>query len=90
MRSEIKSKSVTLPSDIGHLINATMADTKYKVTPFLKLFWQQQQSAFAKKNGGKYHPMIIRFCLSLAKKSGLAYGELRHSNVLLVPSRRTL
>ena len=34
--------------------------------------------------------MIIRFCLSLASKSASAYDELRSSNVLTLPSCRTL
>lgn len=34
--------------------------------------------------------MIIRFCLSLASKSAYAYDELRSSNILTLPSRRTL
>ena len=34
--------------------------------------------------------MIIRFCLSLASKSSSAYDELRSSNILKLPSRRTL
>ena len=38
----------------------------------------------------RYHTMIIRFCLSLASKSKSAYEELRYSNILVLPSRRTL
>ena len=34
--------------------------------------------------------MIIRFCLSRASKSASCYDELRNSNVLILPSRRTL
>ena len=34
--------------------------------------------------------MIIRFCLSLASKSASTYDELRSSNVLTLPSCRTL
>ena len=34
--------------------------------------------------------MIIRFCLSLPSKSASAYDELRNSNMLVLPSRRTL
>ena len=34
--------------------------------------------------------MIIRCCLSLASKSASAYDELRSSNVLTLPSYRTL
>ena len=37
----------------------------------------------------RHHPMIIRFCLSLASKSASPYDELRPSNVLTLPSRRT-
>ena len=89
MRNEIETKAVNLPSDISSF-NNTM-DNNYKISPFMKLFWGQQKSAFSKKSGvGKCHPMIIRFCLSLATKSGSAYDELRNSNVLVLPSRRTL
>ena len=34
--------------------------------------------------------MIIRFCLSLASKSKSGYEELRNSNILVLPSSRTL
>ena len=34
--------------------------------------------------------MIIRFCLSIASKSPSAYEELRSSNILRLPSRKTL
>ena len=40
--------------------------------------------------GMRYHPMIIRFCLSLASKSKSANEELRNSNILVLPSSRTL
>ena len=34
--------------------------------------------------------MRVRFCLSIAAKSPSAYDELRSSNILTLPSRRTL
>ena len=34
--------------------------------------------------------MIIRYCLSLASKSQSCYEELRNSNILVLPSLRTL
>ena len=40
--------------------------------------------------GTCYHPMIIRFCLSLASKSKSSYEELRNSSILVLPSSRTL
>ena len=38
----------------------------------------------------KYHPMLIRFCLSLHAKSAAAYEELRSSKIMTLPSQRTL
>ena len=37
MSNEIKIKSVTLPTDISDFRNTIKADTKYKVTPSIKL-----------------------------------------------------
>ena len=34
--------------------------------------------------------MILRFCISLAAKSSSAYDELRATNILTLPCRRTL
>ena len=41
-------------------------------------------------NSVRYHPMIIRFALSLAIKSPVAYEELRKSGIMILPCRRTL
>ena len=54
-------------------------------------FWQKQTKLFKftdKKVG--YHPVLIRFCLSLASKSKSCYEELRNSNILRLPSTLTL
>ena len=40
--------------------------------------------------GRWYHPQIIRFALSLHKKSASAYRELRNSGALILPSERIL
>ena len=40
-----------------------MSDNEDNVTPFMKLFWEQQKAA-QQKGFMQYHPMIIRFCLS--------------------------
>ena len=37
MSNETKIKSVTLPTDISDFRNTTRGDTKYKVTPSIKL-----------------------------------------------------
>ena len=54
--------------------------------PFIKLCWQEQKKlAQGNSLAIRYHPMIIRFCISLASKSPSAYDGL-----LTLPSRRTL
>ena len=41
-----------------------------KITLFMKLFGEEQRKLFNGSNSGlRYHPMIVRFCLSLAAKS---------------------
>ena len=91
MRQAIQKSGVVLQSEFSQDVRYLMSGNKEKLTPFMKLFWQQQQEAFTKSpNAIRYHPMIIRFCLSLAAKSASAYEELRNSKVLTLPSRRTL
>ena len=55
------------------------------------LFWQEQKKLSNKSRSGvRYHPKIIRFCLSLLSKSPSAYEEIRNSNILTLQSTRTL
>ena len=90
IQEEIQSKGVELNKDLSSDINQIMIENSENITPFMKMFWEQQQKQFSKGSGARYHPMVIRFCLSLASKSASAYDELRSSNVLTLPSRRTL
>ena len=67
------------------------------VPPFMKLFWEEQQKYIKSSSHSsvRYHPMVIKFCLSLAAKSPSAYSELRYdgkseTGVLVLPSLRTL
>ena len=64
-------------------------DNKADMTEFQKLFWEQQKEA-SKKKSMQYHPMMIRFCLSLTSKSAAAYDELRDTKILKLPNRKTL
>ena len=57
----------------------------------MKCFWEQQMVLFqSKKMGRRYHPQVIRFALSLHRKSASAYRELRDSDALILPSERVL
>ena len=89
MNEEIKSKGVELDKDLSSDINQIMSENVDNASPFMKLFWDEQKRSFGKSTK-IYHPMIIRFCLSIASKSASAYDELRNSKVLTLPSRRTL
>ena len=49
-----------------------------KMTPFMKLFWQEQKKMLSVSTMGvRYHPTMIRFFLSIHNKSSSAYKEFR-------------
>ena len=63
----------------------------------MKLFWEEQQKYLRTtiKSQIRYHPAIIKYCLSIAAKSSAAYEQLKldekdGSGILLLPSQRTL
>ena len=93
MRAELQSTNIEVDHELGNdltKIHGSGADTS-KMTPFMKLFWEQQQKLFSSSQKGvRCHPMLIRFCLSLAAKSPSCYEELRNSGVLVLPSQRRL
>ena len=77
--------------ELNHDFTQILDSAGTKVTPFMNLFWQEQKKLFAKTSTAvRYHPMIIRFCSSLASKSPSCYEELRNSGVLVLPSQRRL
>lgn len=91
MRSELNKSSINVDHDLGNDFAKLFSSANKEITPFMSLFWQQQQKLFSSSaTGVRYHPMIIRFCLSLATKSPSCYEELRNSGVLTLPSQRRL
>ena len=42
------------------------------------------------KNGVRWHPLMIRWCLSIRQQSSKAYEALRQSGCIHLPSQRTL
>lgn len=89
MQREISQKKVLVDDSFSNDIINIMENGQ-EVSPFMKMFWEQQKAAFSTKKVKQYHPMIIRFCLSLIAKSPAAYDELRDTNILVLPSKRTL
>ena len=67
-----------------------------KVSTFLKFFWDEQMKYLQSSSKSvRYHPSIIRYCLSLAAKSSSAYEDLRFNEktgtgFLILPSQRRL
>ena len=91
MKLELQKSNILIDHDLSNDLLSVLSNSDVKMTPFMSLFWQQQQKLFlSSPKGVRYHPMIIRFCLSLVAKSSSTYEELRKSNVLVLPSQRTL
>ncbi|KAL5469038.1 hypothetical protein EMCRGX_G030227 [Ephydatia muelleri] len=76
----------------GSLPDSTDVLKMYPKDSFFNIFWQQQMQAAAKKDARmmRWHPLMIRWCLSLRHKSSGAYEALRDSGCLKLPSQRTL
>jgi len=97
LQNEIKKSSVSTSDSLNSDLTAIMsAASPEKVSPFMKMFWEQQQKYIQSSlTGVRYHPMVIRYCLSLAAKSSSAYEDIRYNaktgtGFLVLPSLRRL
>ena len=97
LHEEIKSSAVEVGSELSKDFISVISNSNKPMPEFMKLFWNEQQKYLNKSStkGVRYHPMIIRYCLSLVAKSPAVYDELRfdennNSGVLILPSRRRL
>ena len=80
IQKEIESKSVEIENKELNKDFYEIMENNKNITPFMQLFWEQQKlHAKGNPNAIKYHPMILRFCISLASKSASAYDELRNT-----------
>ena len=88
MEEQINLLSVEVTPVLKGDIHDPMENNLNFFSPFMKLFWKKQKKYLSiNPKAGKYHPMIIRFWLSLAAKSLSSFEELRNSNILILPSR---
>ena len=64
----------------------------YKTDSFQCIFWNQQLELLKRKDKRqiRWHPMMIKWCLSLKLLSSASYHPLRSSNLVILPSVRTL
>ena len=89
LKSEVKNSGVMISKDLENDMDTLLNQNSQSISPFMQLFWSEQKKLFSGRNK-LYHPILIRFCLSLAAKSSKAYTELRDSKLLVLPSLRTL
>ena len=76
LQYEIKKHSVTVTPDLHTDLQDIFNNCdKRKISPFMKLFWEEQLKKSASQV--RYHPMIIKFCLALYAKSPAACDHLR-------------
>ena len=76
MEKELNINSIAVSDDVSTDILNIMSSSEKKMTPFMELFWQQQKKLFSSSSTGvRFHPMIVRYCLSLATKSPSCYKE---------------
>ena len=91
MGKDIMSNSIEIDKNLESDVLDILKTSDLKSLPHMELFWQQQKKLLASpKFGRRYHPHLIRFCLSLHSKSPSAYRELTTSGVLVLPSERVL
>lgn len=91
MRVELEKSSMEIDNELSNDFVKILDSADTKITQFMKLFWQEQRKLFTRSTTGvRYHPLIIRFCLSLAAKSPSCYEELCNCGVLVLPSQRRL
>ena len=97
LQQELSKSSFKVSENLGEDLTSIMAGADQRnIPPFMKFFWEEQQKYIkCSSRGIRYHPMIIRFCLSLASKSSSAYDDIRYdeksgTGILILPSRRRL
>ena len=86
MRASLKNNSVPVASELHSDLLSILSGQSFDSFPMMIIFWQQQQKAMAccKTRQMRWHPMMIRFCLSLAIKSPSAYDAFQMSFVYQV------
>ncbi|CAB3990166.1 Hypothetical predicted protein [Paramuricea clavata] len=76
LEKEIERNSIPIDETMEKDILAILADGGDEVNPHVNVFWKQQRKLLSMpKFGRRYHPRIIRFCLSVHAKSPAAYRE---------------
>ena len=95
LQNKISKSSMKVDDGLNaDLIKIMSNAEKSEVSPFMKLFWEEQKNVSC-KTSIRYHPMIIRYCLALQAKSAAAYNEIRYdektrTGFVVLPSQRRI
>ena len=95
-RAEKESITVQeeLCDEVGRILEEHSDEvySTFKPGSFQRLFWEQQRTMAKCKGptGRRWHPLLIRWAMSLKLQSSAAYRALRNSGFILMPSERTL
>ena len=83
-----------LETDIKQIMEEKSNEIRktYKADSFQCIIWNQQLELLKLKDKRqiRWHPMMIRWCLSLKLLSSASYHALRSSNLVILPFERTL
>ena len=91
--SNKQSISLAHNSDVNKLVHETVVKAEPKFdSEFKQLFWQQQvkQNSLKCKTAMRWHPMMIRWALTLNSITGAGYDYVRESGALDLPHANTL
>ena len=74
-----------MSNELDNDMKYIFATNEKNISPFMKLFWSEQQKYLGKsKRGIRYHPTVIKYCLSLATNSPSTYDQMRHDEKTIV------
>ncbi|XP_070578680.1 uncharacterized protein [Ptychodera flava] len=94
LQSEFQKFSVEDDQDFRTIFDAVSSDItdKWKDQEDMMILWDSQRKALQSKgpSGRRWHPKVIRVCLSTWTRSPKAYETLRKSGMLILPSGRLL
>ena len=88
-----QQSTVELDSSMSEdMLQIVSKDAMFPEGSPMRLLWEQQKQALSAQStkGMRWHPLIIKWRLSLRLKSPAAYRTLTESGFLVLPSERTL
>jgi len=86
LQQEISTNSIAIDNELNDDFKSIMSKVdESKLSPFMRFFWEEQQKYLSSNpNSVRYHPMVIRYCLSLASKSPACMIKLDIQKIMIV------